>query len=185
MRTIKIIGSLVLVLAAAACGGEGAPSGGAGTSKPAGSSAPAGATAAAAAASSIDLSSGGAEFAGLSVMGAAGAKAASDGAGGVSVAFGNYQVSVTPGKPAIADMKSGAKAGAEAVQGKITFIKDTAEELEYTTELKDVTGKDVKTHGFAVTLKVGGKTYGCSCADATNADDLAKAKAVCQSLAKK
>ena len=180
-----ILGSLVLAFAAAACGGEN-PSGSAGTSKPAGTAAPGGATTAAAAdASTIDLSSAGAEWAGFSVKGPSGAKAAGDGAGGVSVAFGNYQVNISPGKPAIADMKSGAKAGAEAVQGKITFSKDTPEEIAYTTELKDVTGKDVKMHGFATTLKVGGKPYGCSCSDATSPEDLAKARATCESLTKK
>jgi hypothetical protein len=156
-------------------------------SAPAGSGQPAAAAAAGkqgGGAAAIDLSPAGDAFKGLTVSGPAGAKVESDGAGGAQIAIKDYQLTITPGKLPLADIKAGAKIGAETVEGKITFKTDTADALEFVTELKDIDGKPAKAMGFALHVTVDGKQYGCSSLDIAEEVDLPRAKDVCKSLAK-
>ena len=191
MRTLGVCALAWRSLSFAACappastGASSAAPGGSGA-KVAGSAAPAAADKPAAAElAEVDLGAAGEKWKGWTLKGPAGAKAADDGAGGLSVAFGKFQLSLTQGKLAIADLKSGVKAGAEAVEGKGTNKNETADELEHVTELKDYESQDAKVMGFAMHVDVGGTKVGCSCADAANDADLAAAKAACKSLAKK
>lgn len=182
MRALTL--GMIAMMALAGCGNGGG--GDSGSAKPAGSGSPGAGTAAAPAATAeIDLSPGGAAWVGWSIKGPAGATVAADGAGGAQVAFKDYQLTIAPGKPLVADMKEGAKAGAEIVNGTMKLIVDKPDELEYTTELKDILGKDVKQFGFAQTITVGGKPYSCSSVGVPSEADLAAAKAMCKSLAKK
>lgn len=133
----------------------------------------------------IDLSPAGAAWKGWTVKAPEGTKVADSGAGGPQIALKDYQLTITEGKLTLNDIKSGAKVGAEAVQGKVTFTTDTPDALEYSTELKDVEGKAVKTYGFGIHMKVGDKTYGCQATGPTSEAQVTEAKAVCNSLAKK
>jgi hypothetical protein len=135
-------------------------------------------------AAAIDLSPAGDAFKGLTVRGPASAKVESDGAGGAQIVIRAHRLAITPGKLPLADIKAGAKLGAEAVEGKITFTTDTADALEFVTELKDIDGKLAKVMGFALHVSVDGKQYGCSVLDIAAEDDLPRAKEVCTSLAK-
>lgn len=202
MKLLHAVSALTLSVVASACGGEAttAPSGSP-SSKPAtaasskASAAPAAVSAAPAAASAapaapsgdlidLDLSPGGAAYKGLKAKGPAGTKVADDGAGSVGIAMdGGTQITLGSDVKLIKDIKSGAEAGAKAVEGKITFTNDKADTLDYVTELKDVDGKDQKLWGFAHTLDVGGKKYLCS-ASVDSEAKLAAADAFCKSVTK-
>ena len=133
----------------------------------------------------IDLSPAGAAWKGWIVKAPEGTKVADSGAGGPQIATKDYQLTITEGKLTLNDIKSGAKVGAEAVQGKVTFTTDTPDAVEYFSELKDIEGKAVKTYGFGIHMKVGDKTYGCQATGPTSEAHVTEAKAVCNSLAKK
>ncbi len=192
MKTnLKAVLPIALTLLLAACDEGAAPPAGT-DAKPTGATTAAAAAkpeaakpAAPAAASEIDLSPAGDAWKGMTLKGPAGAKVADDGAGGAQVAFKEYQLTVNAGQLPLADMKSGAKVGAEAVQGKVTFTTDTADTLEYESALKDFEGKDTKMYGFGLHVDVGGKKYGCSGVGLASPADLAAAKDICKSLAKK
>lgn len=67
--------------------------------------------------------------------------------------------------------------------GKIVYVTDKPDELEYSVDLKLEEG-DKTAYGYGVEVKVGEETYSCS-APNVDAKDLPIVKRVCRSLAKK
>jgi hypothetical protein len=141
-------------------------------------------TAQATAQAEVDLGAGGDTWKGFALKAPGTAVVADDGAGGISVAFKGFQLSLTQGKTFLADRKAGAKSAAEFSKGKVTFVTDKPEELEYVTETKNADGLPIKGYGFATSVDVAGKKIGCSSVLDDEAQ-VAAGKAICKSLHKK
>jgi hypothetical protein len=78
-----------------------------------------------------------------------GARVAANGMDAFDVAFGQ-------GKPLLEDRKGGLQAGAKAGNLKVTFTTDTADKLEWTTEVGSS-----KTFNFVMAYKASGKDVFC------------------------
>ncbi len=137
----------------------------------------------AAATGDLDLTPGGAAWAGYAIKAPAGSLVSDNGAGGVSVQAKSFGVEISP-ELHVKDMKAGATFGAETGKGKITFTIDKADEIAYMTEIPGADGASFKGYGFGMTVNVAGKKIACSgLVDSEEA--VALAKAACNSITKK
>ncbi|MBL9021556.1 MAG: hypothetical protein JNL21_05125 [Myxococcales bacterium] len=207
LTIIQSFAALTLASLAIACGGEGSAP--AGSSKPASSAAakssgaPAAKSAApsAAAASAApsadapaekmelvekDLSKAGDKFKGWVAKGPADAEVMED-LGGARIATkkvmgpGSFDLAFRMDKPKVKDLKEGATKGAEIGKGKLEWITDSADALEWSVEAN---GK--KMYFFHIGMKVEGKDVTCYLVSPRDSEaDYKLHKEACQSLAKK
>lgn len=134
----------------------------------------------------LDLGSAGEVWVGVTARAAAGATVTGDGGGGVLIVLAPGRpvvLSTAPG--AIADQRLGATVAARATEGTITFDTDTPREIAYAIQLDDVDDNALRTRGFATTITLGPRSVACSYATARDDRELAAARAVCTSLARR
>jgi hypothetical protein len=134
----------------------------------------------------VDLSTADPAWKGWVMMGPKEAKVLADGVHGARVAANGmdaFDVAFGTGKPMLKTTKSGVEAGAKASSAKVTFTTDTADKLEWTTEVGST-----KSYNFIWAIKASGKDMTCN----TNAgmgvsseSMLAEIKAACGTLQKK
>ena len=142
----------------------------------------------------VDLSSAGEDFVGLSIKGPGTPKLLKK-PGDPTVEFprtagdpkaAQFMVTISHGKLPVDEMKEWVTDWAKGFSnpGKVTYVTDKAEELEYSVELKDEEGKSEMAYGYGVEVNVGGQTYACR-APNLEGQDLPVLKRVCASLSKK
>lgn len=136
-----------------------------------------------AAAADLDLTPGGAAWAGYSIKAPEGCTVSDNGAGGAAVVCKSFGFELNPELHA-KELKDGAKFGAEAGKGKITFTVDKADEIAYMTETPGAAGASFKGYGFGITVAAAGKKFGCT-SMLDSEEQVAQAKAACNSLSKK
>jgi hypothetical protein len=201
LTIIRSFAALTLASLAIACGG-GEGSAPAGSSKPASSAAakssgaPAAKSAAPAASAEApaekmelvekDLSKAGDKFKGWVAKGPADAEVMED-LGGARIATkkvmgpGSFDLAFRMDKPNVKDLKDGATKGAELGKGKLEWITDSADALEWSVEAN---GK--KMYFFHIGMKVEGKDVTCYLVSPRDSEaDYKLHKEACQSLAKK
>ena len=191
---MKLIFSLALLPFAVACSKDSAgpaPTSSATTAAATGSAASlpgthaAPAAALAAAMVEIDLSTADPAWKGWTVQGPKDAKVLADGVHGARVAANGmdaFDLAFTQGKSPMKDVKSGVEAGAKGGNLKVTYGVDTADKLEWVT---DVAGS--KTHNFVWNYKASGKDVSCrtNAAMGTTEAMAAELKTACGTLQKK
>jgi hypothetical protein len=180
------------------CGGD-RSSGSSGSGAPAATASPSGAAPAGTAAPTgkevtVDLSSAGQKYKGMSIRGPGFPKLLSK-PGDATVQWSRppsdrtapeFMVTIGTDKLDVADMKKWVTDWAKGFDppGKITYITDKPGELEYSVERKGEDGKPVMAYGYGVEVKLGADTFSCS-APNLEGPDLPILKSVCQSLTKK
>jgi len=205
---MKILGAALLMLPLVACGSDNAtPASSASasaapaaktSSSPAASAAPkpsaapsaapaASASAPAAEMVEIDLSSADPAWKGWVANGPKDAKVLADGVHGARIAANGmdaFDVAFGQGKAMLKTVKSGVEAGVKGSGGslKVTYTTDTADKLEWTTEVGST-----KTYNFVWSIKASGKDMSCSTNTMMGASEamVAQLKTACGTLKKK
>lgn len=134
----------------------------------------------------LELEPAGEAWVGVTARAPAGATVSGDGSGGALVFLG-------PGRPvvlsatsgAIADHRVGATAASGAIEGTIVFSTDTPQEIAYEQRGTDRDGRPLRTWGFATTVQLGRAKVVCAHATARDERELAAARGVCSSLARR
>jgi hypothetical protein len=136
----------------------------------------------------IDLGSADPAWKDWVVTGPKDAKVLADGVHGARVAANGmdaFDVAFGQGKPSLKDTKAGLQAGAKAGSMKLTFTTDTADKLEWTTE---VGATATKTFNFVIGYKASGKDVFCQTNSGMGVSSeamLAQLKTACGTLHKK
>lgn len=133
----------------------------------------------------IDLATADPAWKGWTVQGPKDAKVLADGVHGARVAANGmdaFDLAFTQGKSPMKDVKSGVEAGAKGGNLKVTYGVDTADKLEWVTEVAGT-----KVHNFVWNYKVAGKDVSCRTNAAMGTTDAmaAQMKTACGTLQKK
>lgn len=196
MRIALVLAAIVPLTVLAGCSKDSAaptassaPSAAAKPSSTAPASAAAVPTAAAPAAAmvEIDLSTADPAWKGWVVQGPKEAKVLADGVKGARVAANGmdaFDLAFAQGKTVMKEVKSGVEAGVKGSGGslKVTYTVDTADKLEWTTEVAGT-----KSYNFVWALKASGTDVSCRTNAAMGASEalVAQLKTACGTLKKK
>lgn len=134
----------------------------------------------------LDLGPAGEAWVGMIARAPAGATVSGDGSGGALVFLGpGRTVVLSASSGAIADHRLGATTASRVIEGTIAFSTDTPQEIAYEQRGTDRDGQPLRTWGFATTVQLGRAKVVCAHATARDERELAAARAVCSSLARR